>query len=350
MMKKELTVITNDCKLVHERPGFGSSNQPERRQMLILEHIKNHLSCDFISNPNIEGIESWVTKIHCPQFLDFLKIAYADFSKHDDKHWGNSVGGLVPNHFFKKLPNKRVPPYKLSGYYGSDFMTPIYGDTYENALQSAASAYKSAEIAWLNNSPAYALVCSPGHHAKWNEYGGYCFINNGLVAAYRFIELGAKRTAVLDIDYHAGNGTSDIVAINPLMRDKVYCWSLHGDPIIEYPSFDGFEDDYESSQIKNVPLCGKYRFENYRNHLIAACDEINKLNCDAVVVAFGGDTFRGDPDANPNGGFLFDLENYVEIGQIIRQKLGSKIVITQEGGYDMQNIAQIVGNFLKGCC
>ena len=40
--------------------------------------------------------------------------------------------------------------------------------------------------------------------------GGYCYINNAAVAAQWFRDQGAAAVAILDVDYHHGNGTQEI--------------------------------------------------------------------------------------------------------------------------------------------
>src|SRR5690606_39528243 len=53
----------------------------------------------------------------------------------------------------------------------------------------------------------FALCRPPGHHAAADYYGGYCFLNNAAIAAQAWRDKGAAKLAVLDVDYHHGNGT-----------------------------------------------------------------------------------------------------------------------------------------------
>ena len=61
--------------------------------------------------------------------------------------------------------------------------------------------------------------------------GGYCFVNNAAVAAQILCQHGEKRVAIIDVDYHHGNGTQDIF----YTRSDVLFVSLHGDPSRSYP-------------------------------------------------------------------------------------------------------------------
>ena len=72
----------------------------------------------------------------------------------------------------------------------------------------------------------FSLCRPPGHHAAADLYGGYCFLNNAAIAAQYLIDGGAERVAILDVDYHHGNGTQAIF----YDRADVLFLSLHGDP------------------------------------------------------------------------------------------------------------------------
>ena len=88
------------------------------------------------------------------------------------------------------------------------------------------------------NTPPYALARPPGHHAAVDSFAGYCYLNNAAVAAQAWVDRGA-RVAIVDVDYHHGNGTQQIF----YDRDDVLFVSLHADPAFEYPFFLGFADE-----------------------------------------------------------------------------------------------------------
>ncbi len=112
-------------------------------------------------------------------------------------------------------------------------------------MQPAGRAYAAAEV-WgsdvANKSVLYVLACSPGHHAKTSNYTGYCFLNNGFIAAEKYRQIKKCKVCILDLDYHAGNGTAEIVANNAKYNDIMAC-SIHVDPVHDYPSNEGYEDD-----------------------------------------------------------------------------------------------------------
>ncbi|QKF93675.1 histone deacetylase family protein [Fadolivirus algeromassiliense] len=343
-----LTVLTNIVRPHHERSGTGSKNKPELRQKLIIDAIqKNFSECQIIFSSKMIT-DSWLENIHDKDYIDFLENAFTEWQKIEDPDWIDVTNGLVPNHFYKKKPHRDTPLYKFSGFYGTDCMTPIYKDTYQNAMIAAQQAYKAAEIVCNSDSSniVYVLACSPGHHAKYAEYGGYCFINNASVSAYRLIELGKKKVGILDLDYH--QGTSDLVLNNPKFKDKIVICSIHADPSVDYPSFEGYEDECVTDSVLNIPLIANAAWEDYKDALETACETIKKWNIDALIIPFGADTYKEDPDASPLGRFQLDLEDYDNMAQTIRKHFNNiSIIVTQEGGYNMDKVSEILCRFLK---
>ncbi len=125
-----------------------------------------------------------------------------------------------------------------SGCFAFDVDAPIGIHTWDAIWASAKLAYRAASVV-LNGetSIAYALCRPPGHHAGPDYTGGYCYLNNAAIAAQTLLPLGTG--AILDIDYHHGNGTQDIF----WQRDDVFYVSIHADPTEEYPLFAGFADE-----------------------------------------------------------------------------------------------------------
>ena len=328
----------NDC----------ATNNPVLRKNKIIESLKTQFDkIDIIEIKNEIDLE-WLESIHDRDYLRFLKHCYQSFILSPaDFSWSDGYHGLIPCNFSKNLPHSSVPIYKLSGFYGSDVMTPIHANTWHNAMVSAQQAYLGAS--YLHQSVidanthlcdlVYILATSPGHHAKRSEYGGYCFINNAIVAAHRLIELGHCKVGILDLDYHAGNGTYEMSQTHP----NIVAYSLHCDPIYDYPSFDGFADEY------NYVLPPHCNLETYLNCLIKVCEKMVSDNIDVLIIAFGGDTFKDDPDALSIGRFNLDLSSYTEMGKTIREYFKmTPIMITQEGGYNMDHIGDILSLFIRG--
>ncbi len=334
----ELVIFTNNIN--SSEFDKSKTNNPVLRKNKIIECIKKN-----IKNVTLIEIEKRIStklieNVHDKQYLKFLKESYTSFAKSADISWNDRNDGLVPCNFYRTMPNALVPIYKFSGFYGSDVMTPIYKNTWNNVMISANQAYQGATYLHNNNSKlVYILATSPGHHAKKSEYGGYCFVNNIVVAAQCLIELSNKKIGILDLDYHAGNGTYDMTLTNK----NIFAYSLHCDPKYDYPSFDGIADEY------NYILPPKCDWNVYKNILTMVCESMMRNNIDILLIAFGGDTFKFDPDAIPIGRFTLELSSYTEMGKLIKQYFKkTPIMITQEGGYDMDNIGDIVTLFING--
>ncbi len=137
----KLIVFTNVIRHAHQRVGVGAKNQPEKRQYVIFDAIqKKFEECiTFTSSSPIPY--DWVSEIHKKEYLEFLESAYKSWQITKDPDWIENLDnseqpGLVPHEFYR-AKHSRLPLYKQSGYYGTDTMTPIYEDSYRNAMIAA---------------------------------------------------------------------------------------------------------------------------------------------------------------------------------------------------------------------
>ncbi len=163
--------------------------------------------------------------------------------------------------------------------------------------------------------------------------GGYCYINNAAVAAQWFIDRGAKRVSILDVDYHHGNGTQEIF----YRRNDVQVINLHGDPMMEYPFFLGHRDergegDGEGFNL-NYPMPHGTAWDRWNEAFENACDKLVEYGPDVVVVSLGVDTFEKDPISK----FKLISDDYPKIGRRIA-KFGLPTLVVMEGGYAVEEI------------
>lgn len=87
---------------------------------------------------------------------------------------------------------------------------PLAAGTWAAAKASADAAASAAGALLRGERATFCATRPPGHHAGPDFMGGYCFINNAAVCAQALRQGGAARVAVLDVDYHHGNGTQAI--------------------------------------------------------------------------------------------------------------------------------------------
>jgi len=282
--------------------------------------------------------------VHDKDYIAFLASCWTEWLAFDPEAAASpETNAFVPATF--ALRRKSRPPKSLlgrAGYYMMDLSAAIVEATYSAALASANCALSAAKSIAEKQAAAFALCRPPGHHAGRDYAGGYCFINNASAAANWLSSKG--RTAVLDIDYHAGNGTQDIF----YERNDVLTISIHADPDYEYPHFIGFADETGGGPglgfHKNYPLPAGTDDANYLSTLDDALRMIRKFSPVYLVLSIGMDIFDGDP----LGKFHVTRTGFGEIGKRIAS-LKIPAAIIMEGGYANdalgKNVAILLENF-----
>ena len=285
-----------------------------------------------------------IIAVHDKDYIAFLASAWTEWLDSDPEVAASPEQNVfLPATFaLRRMP--RVPSALLgkAGYYMMDLSACIVEGTYEAALTSAHCALSAAESVSSEQSSAFALCRPPGHHAGKDYAGGYCFMNNASVAANWLSAKG--KTAVLDIDYHAGNGTQDIF----YARDDVLTISIHGDPDFEYPHFIGFADETGTGAglgfHKNFPLPKGTGDKEYLSALDEALAMIKNFAPKYLILSTGMDIFDGDP----LGKFHVTQNGFEEIGKKIAG-LNLPTAIIMEGGYANEalgiNIVTLLENF-----
>jgi acetoin utilization deacetylase AcuC-like enzyme len=285
-----------------------------------------------------------ILAIHDKDYINFLASCWTRWLDSDFSILSSpEQNAFLPATF--ALRRKARPTSSLhgqAGYYMMDLSACIVAGTYQAALMSANCALSAVSSVNSNQLSAFALCRPPGHHAGKDYAGGYCFINNASVAANWLSQKG--KTALLDIDYHAGNGTQDIF----YERNDVLTISIHGDPDFEYPHYAGFADETGTGAglgfHKNFPLPKDTDDANYLIALDEALAMIKNFSPDYLVLSTGMDTFDGDP----LGKFHVTRNGFAEIGKRIAS-LNLPTAIIMEGGYANaelgENVVMLLENF-----
>jgi len=175
---------------------------------------------DFATPPGADL--SAITAVHRPDYIDFLQTAWARWQ--DAGYSGDVLPMSYPYTTRRKVPPKDIDG--AAGYYCSSSDTPITRTTWQAAKSVAECALAASAYTSRTGQPSFTLTRPPGHHAGIAYMAGYCFLNNAAIAAQNLRKLGAKKVAILDVDFHHGNGTQDIF----YARDDVLFVSLHGEP------------------------------------------------------------------------------------------------------------------------
>ncbi len=280
-----------------------------------------------------------IERIHDKGFLDFLATCWRDWRAAGFEgeaiaaNWpARRMAQRVPNHVDGKI-----------GYYALATETSISEGTWEAALAAADVALTARKKISEGAASAFALCRPPGHHAASDMFGGYCFLNNAAIAAQAWLDEGAARVAILDVDFHHGNGTQDIF----YDRDDVLFLSLHGKPEDAFPYFLGYADETGRGKGEdfnlNYPLPEKTGFDRWSECLEEACKKIADYAPDALVVSLGVDTFKEDPISF----FKLDSDDYLTYGERLG-KLGLPTLFCMEGGYAVEQVGINTVNVLQG--
>ena len=283
--------------------------------------------------------EKPMAAVHTRAYLDFLKTAHQDWRReYPDQD-------ALPLIWPMRGLRQRLPASidgKL-GYYSADAGTPITAGSWDAACGGVDIALSATRAVLAGERVSYGLCRPPGHHAAADLMCGYCFLNNAAIAAQWARDQGAERVAVLDIDYHHGNGTQDIF----YARDDVLFVAIHADPDQEYPYFLGFADEAGEGRGKgfnlNLPLPWGTSWPDYTGALDQAVARIEGYRPDILIVSFGADTFKEDPISR----FTLETLDFAKMGAAIAQ-LGLPTVVLQEGGYAVEALGTNVVSFLTG--
>ncbi len=242
------------------------------------------------------------------------------------------------------IRNRTRPPRErsvLAGYYCIDTFTPLSRNAYPAARHGADCALTAARQTLGGRRIAYALVRPPGHHAERRSFGGFCYLNNNAIAAHYLSRQG--KVAILDIDYHHGNGQQDIF----YRRSDVLTVSIHGNPQFAYPYFTGFRDEIGQGEGEgynlNLALAEHADAGRYRQALAQALRRIEEFSPDFLVVALGLDTAKNDP----TGTWSLTAKDFETNGRLIGA-LGQPTLVIQEGGYRSRTLGTNTRSFFEG--
>jgi len=288
-----------------------------------------------VTEPTDFGLDP-IHAVHDRDYIHFLASCWTEWLDSEAK----DKSTLLPSTFaLRRNPQKPASLLGRAGYYMMDLSACIVEGTYQAALSSAHCALSAAQAVANGERSAFALCRPPGHHAGKDYAAGYCFINNASVAANW---LSSKdKVALLDIDYHCGNGTQDIF----YEREDVLTISIHADPDFEYPHFAGFADETGKGAglgfHKNFPLEKGTDNARYLAALEEALSLIRRFEPKYLVVSAGMDIYADDP----LGTIRVTTDGIREIGHRI-SGLGLRTVIAMEGGYNNDALGRNITGFL----
>jgi acetoin utilization deacetylase AcuC-like enzyme len=347
-----IPVIRSDAHLAHaglielasgvEIPCFET---PER--IVAIEEALRGAGGFAFEAPREHGREP-ILAVHDAAMVDVFEHAWTDAlagGSDGSRPWFPDVFLIGAYSEHMELDGRPAGAHHQLGAYLFDTATPIVAGTWLAALAAVDVALTAAERVVAGAPLSFGLCRPPGHHAARGMLGGYCYFNNAaIVAEWLRREGGARRVAILDIDYHHGNGTQQIF----WERGDVLYLSLHADPARAYPYFSGYEGERGAGDgtglNRNWPLAARTRLDGYAVALAEALEMIVAFAPDApLVISAGFDTFERDPI----GDLALRTPDYGEIGGMIAG-LGIPVIALQEGGYAVDALGDNVVALLTG--
>jgi acetoin utilization deacetylase AcuC-like enzyme len=296
--------------------------------------------------PQVDS-RSVLGEVHGERYLEFLQTAWEQWLDLDPAHatrqpfpsvWPvrSLRSDIEPRNFIARL-----------GLYSMDNGTPLSAGTWLAAKAGADAAASAAFDLRRGERAVFCATRPPGHHAGADFMGGYCFLNNAAVAAQALRQQGCDRVAVLDVDFHHGNGTQSIFYERP----DVLVVSVHGDPRTEYPFYLGHADECGAGPgwgcNLNLPLPAGTPAALWFDALEMACERVLRHGPDALVVSLGLDTYAGDPISS----FQLQPADFCRLGKRLR-RLALPTIFVLEGGYAAvelgTNAANVVAGFEQG--
>ena len=269
-------------------------------------------------------------RVHSAGYLEFLESAHSRWLEAGRE--GDAFPYTFPIVGRRDLELRRVDA--LLGQYGFDTSTPIGPGTWDSAYWSAQTALSALDAVLSGERSAFALCRPPGHHAGPDYFGGYSYLSNAAVCACA----AGRRVAILDVDYHHGNGTQDIVT----GRDGIVFASIHADPATDYPYYWGHADE-SGGNILNLPLPRGTDWAAYEPALAQAIDWIAGHEPELLIVSYGADTHEADPISH----FRLKTADYAPMARRIAA-LGLPALIVMEGGYAVEALGANVAALLSG--
>lgn len=326
----KIPLIYNDKHSIHHVRERGYVEAPVRIKSILNELLPSGL---FELNPPKSYSEKHIFEIHDRGYIEYFKRICKSLPE------GKSIYPYV-----FPVRNSTRPPKDDSvraGYYCIDTFTPLNRNAYLASRKAVDCAITCADLLIEGGKLAYALIRPPGHHAERKSFGGFCYFNSAAIAANYLSKYG--KVALLDIDYHHGNGQQDIF----YKRDDVLTISIHGHPSFAYPYFSGFANEKGESAgygfNVNYPLPEQLSGPAYRSYLRKALDKLKSFKPDYLVLALGLDVAKGDP----TGTWQLNNVDLEENGKMIGE-LKLPVLVVQEGGYRTRNLGINALSFFRG--
>ncbi len=220
--------------------------------------------------------------------------------------------------------------------------------TWEAARTAAAAAIEATQAVLRGEGHAFAVVRPPGHHC-FDVPAGFCILNNVVLAARVALAAG-KRVAIVDWDYHFGDGTAAAL----WGEERVMFTSLHAErsrsgwPTYPARTARNFKGDGLRTATQGRCFNVQWPLDDaddaayayaFRRLVIPAFQQFRP---DIVLVSAGYDALAGDALAGMEltpAAFGFMAAALTSV---------APVVAVLEGGYDVELLAAGVAETVRG--
>ncbi len=350
-----MRVVYSSAHLLHDitTETYMGVEVPANEVAERAERIRQALEADggFTFDAPTEHGEAPITAVHDEGLVRFLEDAWSELRAQNVAREFLSADTYPNRAMFEGMSVDAVSalvrePRHIggrAGFWGLDSAAPLVAGTSAAARAAVDVALSAVDLVLGGADAAYGLCRPPGHHAARSMYGGYCFFNNAAIAAEAIVRATGQRVAILDVDYHHGNGTQQIF----WRRGDVRYVSIHAHPDRQYPYFLGRGDETGegagAGENLNIPLRAGATNADYLEATDRALESIAASPGSIVVVSLGFDTYGLDPI----GDFALTTDVYHEVGRRVAS-IGRHLVILQEGGYHRPSLGENARAWLRG--
>lgn len=329
-------------------------NHPRHRRALILKELAKQHGIFFQVPSHPRSTLNLYRLVHCEALVKFFGESWNEWQVREEAVVEACIDDPRSSMSFPVPDDELKTPKAISDQVSllcRDNFTAIFPELREELLWDAAVIVQAVDqLLEKQSTTVYALQTHPGHHAAYGKFGGVCYLNHAALSARLLQTKGeVSKVAILDLDYHCGDGTEDIF----YQDSSVLVVSIHCDPHYDYPFYTGFEESTGDGEGEgftlHLPLKPKSGYTEYCAAVEKALDKIQSFGAESLVVSLGLDTHDGDPCAGKRGGFKLSGGDYFQIGRAIGSQCNKlPTLVVQEGGYKMDDVPRALADFLRG--
>ncbi|MBN2506147.1 MAG: acetoin utilization protein AcuC [Verrucomicrobia bacterium] len=222
--------------------------------------------------------------------------------------------------------------------------TPVFKDLLAYGRWAAGGALRASDVLLGGEADVVFDLWGGFHHAFPEHAGGFCYVNDVVLACQRCVAAG-RRVAYLDVDAHHGDGVQAAF----YDRSEVLTLSMHESGKTLYP-WGGAETEIGEGRglghNVNVPLpAGTYDDAFLRAFDRVVMPLLRAYGPDLLVVELGMDTLAGDPLTH------LMLSNNAHVDLMTRLLgLSRPMLVAGGGGYHVENTVRGWALAWRTCC